>query len=185
MPQKKNPDIAELTRGKTGRLVGNLTSLLTTLKGLPLAYNRDLQEDKEPVFDSIDTLEVVLPALTGMVATLSFDTARMAELAPQGFSLATDVAEWLVREGVPFRVAHEVAGACVRRCEELGCGLDELDDEQLAAVSPHLTPAVREVLTVEGSVASRDGRGGTAPARVAEQLEELARAVERVHGRLA
>ncbi len=185
MPQKKNPDIAELARGKAGRLVGNVTALLTTLKGLPLAYNRDLQEDKEPVFDSVDTLEVVLPALTGMVATLSFDTARMAELAPQGFSLATDVAEWLVRDGVPFRVAHEVAGACVRRCEELGCELDELDDEQLAAVSPYLTPAVREVLTVEGSVASRDSRGGTAPARVAEQLEELSAAVERVHGRLA
>ena len=185
MPQKKNPDIAELARGKAGRLVGNLTGLLTTLKALPLAYNRDLQEDKEPVFDSVDTLEVLLPALTGMVATLEFDTARMAELAPQGFSLATDVAEWLVRAGVPFRVAHELAGACVQRCEELGCELDELDDEQLAAISPHLTPAVREVLTVEGSVSSRAGRGGTAPVRVAEQLEELAAAVERVHGRLA
>ena len=185
MPQKKNPDIAELARGKAGRLIGNLTGLLATLKALPLAYNRDLQEDKEPVFDSVDTLEVLLPALTGMVATLEFDTARMAELAPQGFSLATDVAEWLVREGVPFRVAHEVAGACVRRCEELGCELDELTDEQLAEISPQLTPAVREVLTVEGSVASRDGRGGTAPARVAEQLDELAAAVERVHGRLA
>ena len=123
MPQKKNPDIAELARGKSGRLIGNLAGLLATLKGLPLAYNRDLQEDKEPVFDSVDTLEVLLPAFTGMVATLTFDTARMAELAPQGFSLATDVAEWLVREGVPFRAAHEVAGACVRRCEELGVEL--------------------------------------------------------------
>ena len=140
MPQKKNPDIAELARGKAGRLIGNLTGLLATLKALPLAYNRDLQEDKEPVFDSVDTLEVLLPAVTGMVATLEFDTARMAELAPQGFSLATDVAEWLVREGVPFRVAHEVAGACVRRCEELGCELDELTDAQLAEISPHLTP---------------------------------------------
>ena len=111
MPQKKNPDIAELARGKAGRLVGNLTGLLTTLKALPLAYNRDLQEDKEPVFDSVDTLEVLLPAFTGQIATLTFNTARMAELAPQGFSLATDVAEWLVRQGVPFRVAHEVAGA--------------------------------------------------------------------------
>jgi len=173
MPQKKNPDIAELARGKAGRLVGNLTGLLTTLKALPLAYNRDLQEDKEPVFDSVDTLEVLLPAFTGMVATLVFDTDRMAELAPQGFSLATDVAEWLVREGVPFRVAHEVAGACVRRCEELGCELDELTDAQLSEISPHLTPAVRDVLTVEGSVASRSGRGGTAPVRVAEQLDEL------------
>ena len=163
MPQKKNPDIAELARGKAGRLIGNLTGLLATLKALPLAYNRDLQEDKEPVFDSVDTLEVLLPAFTGQVATLTFDTARMAELAPQGFSLATDVAEWLVREGVPFRVAHEVAGACVRRCEELGIELDELTDEQFAEIDAHLTPAVRDVLTVEGSVASRNGRGGTAP----------------------
>jgi len=177
MPQKKNPDIAELARGKAGRLIGNVSGLLATLKALPLAYNRDLQEDKEPVFDSVDTLEVLLPAFTGMVATLTFDTDRMAELAPQGFSLATDVAEWLVREGVPFRVAHEVAGACVRRCEELGLELDELTDEQLAAIDVHLTPGVREVLTVEGSVASRDARGGTAQVRVAEQLDELRRAV--------
>ena len=173
MPQKKNPDIAELARGKAGRLIGNLSGLMATLKALPLAYNRDLQEDKEPVFDSVDTLEVLLPAFTGLVATLDFDTARLAELAPQGFSLATDVAEWLVRQGVPFRVAHEIAGACVRRCEELGVELDELTDEQLAEISPALTPAVRDVLTVEGSVASRDGRGGTAPDRVREQLAEL------------
>ena len=173
MPQKKNPDIAELARGKAGRLTGNLTGVLGTLKALPLAYNRDLQEDKEPVFDSVDTLEVLLPAFTGMIATLEFNAARMAELAPQGFSLATDVAEWLVREGVPFRVAHEVAGACVRRCEELGCELHELSDEQLAELSPHLGPRVREVLTVEGSVSSRTGRGGTAPVRVREQLAEL------------
>jgi argininosuccinate lyase len=112
-----------------------------------------------------------------MVRTLEFNTDRMAELAPQGFSLATDVAEWLVREGVPFRVGHEVAGACVRRCEELGVELQDLSDEQLAAISPHLTPAVRDVLTVEGSVASRDSRGGTAPVRVAEQLAELRESV--------
>src|SRR3712207_396915 len=117
MPQKKNPDVAELARGKAGRLVGNLTGLLTTLKGLPLAYNRDLQEDKEPVFDSVEQLSVLLPAVSGMVATLRFRTRRLAELAPQGFALATDVAEWLVRQGVPFRTAHEVAGALVRRCE--------------------------------------------------------------------
>jgi argininosuccinate lyase len=177
MPQKKNPDISELARGKAGRLIGNLTGLLATLKALPLAYNRDLQEDKEPVFDSVDTLEVLLPAFAGQVATLTFDTARMAELAPQGFSLATDIAEWLVREGTPFRVAHELAGACVRRCEELGVELHELTDEQFAAIDPRLTPAVRGVLTVEGSIASRDGRGGTAPARVAEQLAELRAAV--------
>jgi argininosuccinate lyase len=173
MPQKKNPDIAELARGKAGRLLGNLTGLLATLKALPLAYNRDLQEDKEPVFDSVDTLEVLLPAFTGMVATLRFDTDRMAALAPQGFSLATDVAEWLVRQRVPFRLAHELAGECVRRCEQLDVGLEELTDEQLAEISEHLTPAVRTVLTVEGSVASRDSRGGTAPDRVAEQLVQL------------
>jgi argininosuccinate lyase len=184
MPQKKNPDIAELTRGKAGRLIGNLTGLLATLKGLPLAYNRDLQEDKEPVFDSVDTLLVVLPAVTGMVATLTFDTARLAMLAPQGFSLATDVAEWLVREGVPFREAHEVAGAAVRRCEELGCDLPDLTDEQLAQVSAYLTPQVRTVLSVEGSMGSRDGRGGTAPDRVREQLDEISARSESARGAL-
>ena len=122
MPQKKNPDIAELARGKAGRLVGNLAGLLTTLKGLPIAYNRDLQEDKERVFDSVTTLELVLPAFAGMIATLRFDTARMAQLAPLGFSLATDVADWLVRKGVPFREAHEISGALVKLCEERGVG---------------------------------------------------------------
>jgi argininosuccinate lyase len=173
MPQKKNPDVAELARGKSGRMIGNLAGLLATLKALPLAYNRDLQEDKEPVFDSVDTLEVLLPAFAGQIATLRFDTGRMAELAPQGFSLATDIAEWLVREGVPFRVAHELAGACVRACEERGIELHELSDEDFAAIDPRLEPGVRDVLTAEGSVASRDARGGTAPARVAEQLAEL------------
>lgn len=177
MPQKKNPDIAELARGKSGRLIGNLAGLLATLKALPLAYNRDLQEDKEPVFDSVRTLETVLPAFAGMVATLRFHTDRMAELAPQGFSLATDVAEWLVRRGVPFRDAHEISGQLVRVCEETGIELDEVTDAQLASVSPSLTADVREVLTVDGSVASRTGAGGTAPVRVAEQRAEL---VERV-----
>ncbi len=185
MPQKKNPDIAELARGKAGRLIGNLTGLLATLKALPLAYNRDLQEDKEPVFDSVDTLEVLLPAFTGMVATLTFETDRMAELAPQGFSLATDIAEWLVREGVPFRIAHEVAGACVQRCEELGIELHELSDEQYAEISPALTPAVRDVLTADGSVRARNGRGGTAPDRVLEQLDDVAAAVAEHRERLA
>ncbi|HEX5857589.1 MAG TPA: argininosuccinate lyase [Microbacterium sp.] len=173
MPQKKNPDIAELARGKAGRLIGNLTGLLATLKGLPLAYNRDLQEDKEPVFDSVATLEVVLPAFAGMVATLRFDTDRMAELAPQGFSLATDVAEWLVKRGVPFRDAHEISGSLVRLCEERGIELDEVTDEMLAAVSADLSPDVRSVLTIQGSVASRTGVGGTAPDRVEEQRAEL------------
>ena len=173
MPQKKNPDVAELARGKAGRLVGDLTGLMTTLKSLPLAYNRDLQEDKEPVFDAVDTLEVLLPAFSGMVDTMVFDTARLESLAPQGFSLATDIAEWLVREGVPFRVAHEVAGACVRACEERGIELWDLTDDDLTAISPHLTPGVRDVLSVEGSMASRSARGGTAPVRVAEQLERV------------
>ncbi len=177
MPQKKNPDISELARGKAGRLIGNLSGLLATLKALPLAYNRDLQEDKEPVFDSVDTLEVLLPAFTGQVATLTFNTARMAELAPQGFSLATDIAEWLVKQGTPFRIAHEVAGECVQVAEAQGTDLDGLSDAQFAAINPALTPQVREVLTVEGSVASRDGRGGTAPVRVAEQLDECAAVV--------
>ncbi|MYW00483.1 argininosuccinate lyase, partial [Streptomyces sp. SID3343] len=173
MPQKKNPDIAELARGKSGRLIGNLTGLLATLKALPLAYNRDLQEDKEPVFDSCDTLEVLLPAFTGMIATLRFHRDRLEELAPAGFSLATDIAEWLVRQGTPFRVAHDVAGACVKYCEPRGMELWDLTDDQLAEISPELTPDVRTVLTVLGSVASRDGRGGTAPVRVAEQLAEV------------
>jgi argininosuccinate lyase len=185
MPQKKNPDIAELTRGKSGRLIGNLTGLLATLKGLPLAYNRDLQEDKEPVFDSVDTLLVVLPAMTGLIATMAVDAARMTELAPRGFSLATDVAEWLVRQGVPFREAHEIAGECVRRCEARGIDLSDLDDAELADVSPHLTPDVRDVLTVDGSVASRRGRGGTAPQRVREQLEELLDRTRTARARLA
>jgi argininosuccinate lyase len=173
MPQKKNPDIAELARGKSGRLIGNLAGLLATLKAQPLAYNRDLQEDKEPVFDSAAQLELLLPAMAGLVGTLRFDTERMAELAPAGYTLATDIAEWLVRQGVPFRVAHEAAGAAVQAAEQRGVGLDELEDAELAAISPELTAQVREVLTVEGSVASRDARGGTAPARVADQLAGL------------
>jgi len=184
MPQKKNPDIAELARGKSGRLIGNLTGLLTTLKGLPLAYNRDLQEDKEPVFDSIETLEVLLPAFTGMVATLRFHTDRMRELAPEGYSLATDVAEWLVKRHIPFRDAHEITGNLVSYAEARGIGLEEVDDAGLAEVSEHLTPEVREVLTIEGSVASRDGVAGTAPVRVAEQRTLLAERVRLVTTRL-
>jgi argininosuccinate lyase len=173
MPQKKNPDVAELTRGKAGRLIGNLTGLLATLKAQPLAYNRDLQEDKEPLFDSAEQLELLLPAIAGMIGTLTFDVERMAQLAPAGFTLATDIAEWLVREGVPFRIAHEAAGAAVRVAEARGVGLDELTDGELAGINPQLTPRVREVLTVTGSIASRDAYGGTAPDRVAEQRERL------------
>jgi len=176
MPQKKNPDVAELTRGKSGRLIGNLTGLLATLKAQPLAYNRDLQEDKEPLFDSVAQLLLLLPALTGLVATLHFHTERMAELAPAGFTLATDIAEWLVRQGVPFRGAHEAAGGCVRAAEARGVGLEELTDAELAAIDTHLTPDVRQVLTVIGSIASRDAHGGTAGVRVAEQLGRVRQA---------
>lgn len=184
MPQKKNPDIAELARGKSGRLIGNLAGLLATLKAQPLAYNRDLQEDKEPVFDAVAQLELVLPAMAGLVGSLTFDVQRMAALAPAGYTLATDIAEWLVRQGVPFRSAHEAAGAAVRAAEQRAVGLDELTDDELAAISPALTPQVREVLTIEGSVSSRDARGGTAPARVVEQIDTVAATAARLRERL-
>jgi argininosuccinate lyase len=173
MPQKKNPDIAELARGKSGRLIGNLTGLLATLKGLPLAYNRDLQEDKEPVFDSIDQLNLVLPAFTGMVATLEFNRNRLEVLAPLGFSLATDVAEWLVKKKVPFRDAHEITGKLVSWCEQHKLELHEVADADMAAISPLLTPDVRDVLSVGGSIKARQGAGGTALPRVLEQITAL------------
>lgn len=173
MPQKKNPDVAELARGKAGRLIGNLTGLLATLKGMPFGYNRDLQEDKEPAFDTVDQLLLVLPAMTGMVSTLEFDARKMAASAPEGFALATDIAEWLVRQGVPFRRAHEIAGACVKVAEERGVELWDLTDDDFAVIDPALNPQVREVLTVEGALASRDAFGGTAPVRVIEQLDAL------------
>jgi argininosuccinate lyase len=178
MPQKKNPDIAELARGKSGRLVGNLTGLLTTLKGLPLAYNRDLQEDKEPLFDSVDTLLAVLPAMAGLIASLTFNYEVMERNATAGFSLATDVADYLVRQGVPFREAHEIVGALVAHCEEHGIELHEASDEALASVSPHLTPEVRSSMTLEASLRTKSGRGGTAPDQVSQQRAELAALVE-------
>ena len=173
MPQKKNPDVPELTRGKTGRLIGNLTGLLSTLKAQPLAYNRDLQEDKEPIVDSVAQLNLLLPAMTGLVSTLTFHEDRMHELAPRGFTLATDLAEWMVRQGVPFREAHEASGACVRIAEERGVDLVELTDEELAGVDKRLKPSVREVLTIDGAVASRATKGGTAGVRVVEQRETV------------
>ncbi len=178
MPQKKNPDVAELARGKAGRLIGGLTGLLTTLKGLPLSYNRDLQEDKEPVFDAVDTLLLVLPAMAGLVSTLRFHAQRLARAAAAGHALATDLAELLVRRGVPFREAHELVGHLVVWCQVHDCDLDQVSDADLAKVSPHLTPDVREVLTVPGAIAARDTRGGTAPGRVAGQLAELRRIVD-------
>ncbi|HEV7933827.1 MAG TPA: argininosuccinate lyase [Actinomadura sp.] len=173
MPQKKNPDVGELARGKAGRLIGNLVSLLTTLKGLPLTYNRDLQEDKEPVFDAVDTLLLVLPAVSGLIATMRVNTERLEALAPQGFALATDLAELLVRRGVVFRDAHEVVGHLVVWCQVHDKDFDDLTDEELAKVSPHLTPDVREVLNVPGALASRKAHGGTAPERVRDQLDSL------------
>ena len=173
MPQKKNPDVAELTRGKSGRLIGNLAGLMATLKAQPLAYNRDLQEDKEPLVDSISQLKLLLPAMTGLTATLVFHEDRMRELAPQGYTLATDLAEWMVRQGVPFREAHEASGACVRIAEQRGVDLVDLTDEELASVDERLTSEVREVLTIDGAVASRNTRGGTARPRVEEQRDRV------------
>ncbi len=178
MPQKKNPDVAELARGKAGRLIGGLTGLLTTLKGLPLTYNRDLQEDKEPVFDAVDTLLTVLPAMAGLVATLRFNTGRLAETASAGYALATDLAELLVRRGTPFRQAHEVVGHLVVWCQVHDCDLDQVSDDDLAKISPLLTPDVREVLSVPGALAARSSRGGTAPSAVATQLDRLREVVD-------
>jgi argininosuccinate lyase len=177
MPQKKNPDVAELARGKAGRLIGDLTSLLVVLKGLPLAYDRDLQEDKEPVFDAVDTLLLVLPAVSGMVATMTVDGERLAATAAEGFALATDVAEHLVRQGVAFREAHEAVGRLVMWCVANGCELDQVSDRDLATISEHLTPDVRDALSVPGAIAARAAPGGTAPVRVREQLEDAAAVV--------
>ena len=173
MPQKKNPDIAELARGKAGRLIGNLTGVMTMLKGLPFAYNRDLQEDKEPLFDSIETLLILLPAVTGMIATTNFDRVKMAAAAPTGFSLATEIADYLVRAHIPFSQAHEAAGACVVLCEKTNRELHELTDKEFLNIHPSLTGGVREVLTVAGALSSRTTAGGTAPSEVIKQLKDL------------
>ena len=172
MPQKKNPDMAELARGKSGRLVGNLMSVLTMLKGLPFAYNRDLQEDKEPLFDSIDTLMLVLPAVTGMIATTDFDREKMALAAPAGFSLATEIADYLAKKSVPFADAHEAAGKCVAMCETSGRALHELTDAEFLQVHPQLDGGVRDVLTVHSAINSRTTSGGTAPVLVAAQIKD-------------
>jgi argininosuccinate lyase len=170
MPQKKNPDVAELARGKAGRLIGHLAGFLATLKGLPLTYNRDLQEDKEPVFDAIDTLLLVLPAVTGMIETMRVNVERLAAEAPVGFALATDIADALVRRGVPFRDAHETVGHLVVWCSANDCDLSDVSDADLARISEHLVPEIRDVLSVAGALKARSGHGGTAPDRVAEQL---------------
>jgi argininosuccinate lyase len=170
MPQKRNPDAAELVRGKTGRVVGALVSLLTVMKGLPLAYAKDTQEDKEPLFDAADTLEIVLAATTGMIQDLEPVPERMAAVAGAGFSTATDLADWLVRSlNIPFRDAHHVTGRIVSEAEKRGCGLEELPLEVMQAVEPRIHQGIYDVLGVENSVRSRTSFGGTSPVRVAEQ----------------
>jgi argininosuccinate lyase len=171
MPQKKNPDVAELARGKSGRLVGNLVTVLTVLKALPFAYNRDLQEDKEPLFDSFDTLFLTLPAVTGMIATTDFDRAKMLAAAPTGFSLATEIADYLAKKHIPFAQAHESAGKCVALCESTSRELHELTPAELQSIHPSLDEGVLGVLSVSGALNSRTTSGGTAPSLVLTQIQ--------------
>ncbi|GBD40951.1 Argininosuccinate lyase [bacterium HR39] len=176
MPQKRNPDAAELIRAKPGRIVGDLVRLLVVLKGLPLAYSKDMQEDKEGVFDAADHLELSLEAMTAMVRTLSVDRERMRAAATLGHTLATDLADWLVREkGVPFRDAHAIVGRVVRLAEERGVQLHELSAPDLASVDPRLDGSAFAVLTPERAVAARRSYGGTAPERVRAAIEEAVR----------
>ena len=176
MPQKRNPDAAELVRAKSGRVIGALMDLLVVLKGLPLAYGKDLQEDKEPVFQATDTLALGLAALTGMIADVEFDAGRMKDAAGRGHATATDLADWLVRVlGMPFRRAHHVTGALVRRAEEKSCALDELDLADMRAQEPAITEDVFGVLGVDNSVNSRTSFGGTAPANVRRAVAEARR----------
>ena len=167
MPQKRNPDAAELVRGKTGRIIGSLNALLITLKGLPLAYSKDMQEDKEPVFDASDSLGLCVAALTGMVREVSVNKEAMRSASAAGYSTATDLADWLVRElGLPFRRAHHISGGLVKRAEEKGCNLAELTLGEFQAIEPAINDGVFSVLTVENSVESRTSYGGTAPSQV-------------------
>jgi argininosuccinate lyase len=179
MPQKKNPDIAELTRGRSGRLIGSLASMLTVLKGLPFSYNRDLSEDKRSAFEAVDTLSVVLPAMAGVVRTQRVNVAELRRQATEGFTLSTEVADWLARRGVPFAAAHEITGALVRHCEDHSIELSELANDDLKAIDPRLDAAIRVCLTPEAAVAARDGYGGTSPVQVSRQLERLRDATSR------
>ena len=178
MPQKRNPDAAELVRAKTGRINGAFIALTTVMKGLPLAYSKDMQEDKPPVFEAFDALDLALGAMTAMVSAIQPSTQRMAAAAGAGFSTATDLADWLVRElGLPFRRAHHITGAAVKRAEALNVGLSDLPLDELKVIEPDITDAVYSVLSPEASVASRVSFGGTAPeqvrARIAEWKERL------------
>jgi len=173
MPQKRNPDAAELVRGHSGRIVGGLTSLMVTMKGLPLAYSKDMQDDKEPVFEARDLLMISLQALGGMIETVEFVPERMREAATAGFSTATDLADWLVREAdVPFREAHHITGRAVKAAEERGCGLADVPIDALKSIDERIDERVFDVLSVEASVRSRTSYGGTAPERVREQIAE-------------
>jgi argininosuccinate lyase len=178
MPQKKNPDIAEIARGRSARLIGDLNALLVMLKGLPLAYNRDMIEDKATAFDAIDGLLQVQPALTGMVRTMKVNTETLKRDSVEGFTLATEIADWLSRRGVPFATAHEITGAVVRHCEERGIGFDGLASGELAKIDPRLDDSLRDALTPEAAIEARRGYGGTAPARVQEQIARLVKTCE-------
>lgn len=173
MPQKKNPDAAELTRGKSGRLIGNLTGLLVTLKGLPFAYNRDLQEDKEPVFDSHDTLMLLLPAFTGMIQTLSFNTQKLSSNAALGHSLATEIADFLVKKNIPFNQAHEISGKCVKLAESKNLEVHQISASDLSSVAKELTSDVLEVLTVKAALDARSSYSGTSPVNVKAQIGRM------------
>jgi len=180
MPQKRNPDAAELVRGHSGRIVGALTALMVTMKGLPLAYSKDMQDDKEPVFEARDLLMLSLEALTGMVATVEFVPERMRAAAAQGYSTATDLADWLVREAdVPFREAHHITGRAVRAAEERGCALAELPLDALREIDGRIDQRVFDVLSVDASVRSRTSFGGTAPKNVAAQAKAWAKRLEK------
>ena len=170
MPQKKNPDVPELARGKSARVFGHLAALLVLMKGQPLAYNKDNQEDKEPLFDTVDTLEATLRIFADMIAGLRVRADRMRAAAAEGFSTATDLADYLVARGVPFRDAHEAVALAVRDASAAGVDLADLGNERLRAIHPVVGDDVRDVLTVDGSVASRHHVGGTAPAQVALQV---------------
>ena len=173
MPQKKNADVAELARGKSGRFIGNLTALLVVLKAMPFAYNRDLQEDKEPIFDSVDQLLILLPAISGMVETAKFKQTNISKLASAGYSLATEIADFLSKTGVPFSIAHEVAGACVKFCEKNGIVLEQMSDQQLQEMHPNLTPEVKKFLTVTGAISSRTSAMGTSKSSVLAAINKL------------
>jgi argininosuccinate lyase len=173
MPPKKNADVAELARGKSGRFIGNLTALLVVLKAMPFAYNRDLQEDKEPIFDSVDQLLILLPAISGMVETAKFKQTNISKLASAGYSLATEIADFLSKTGVPFSIAHEVAGACVKFCEKNGIVLEQMSDQQLQEMHPNLTPEVKKFLTVTGAISSRTSAMGTSKSSVLAAINKL------------